>query len=150
MADMTELYLWLKTLHILSVITWAGSMLLLPWLFVILAKQWANPDKELLLLELIRLLIKRVINFTMIATYLTGGGLIYVFVKTGVPQEGWLHTKIALVLILSGCHGLLSRSLRKIIRQGDEPKSLRFYYGIAAVITLCIAGAVMLVVLKPM
>lgn len=147
---MTELYLWLKTFHLLSVITWAGSMLLLPWLFILLVKHQANPDKELLLLEIIRLLIRRVINFAMLATYLTGGGLIWVLSQTGSPIEGWLHSKLTLVLLLTLCHGLLSRSRRKIVSQGGEPKPLKFYYTLAATITICIIGAVFLVVHKPM
>ena len=146
---MIELYLWLKTLHLISVITWAGSMLLLPWLFVILVKHHANPDKELLLLEIIRLLIKRAINFAMITTYITGGGLIWVLTQTGGLIEGWLHAKLTLVLILTVCHGLLARSRRKITQHGDAPKSLRFYYTIAAIVTICIFGAVFLVVQKP-
>ena len=125
-------------------------MLLLPWLFVLLIKYEANPDKELLLLEIIRLLIRRIINFAMIATFITGGGLIWVLTQTGGVMQGWLHSKLTLVLILTICHGLLSRSRRKIVTQGDAPKPLKFYYTLAATITVCIAGAVFFAVHKPM
>ena len=146
---MITYFLWFKTLHLFSVILWAGSMVLLPWLFVMLAKSNGNPDKELLLLGIIRHLIKRVINAAMIASYLTGGGLIWVLTQTGGLVQGWLHVKITLVLILTACHGIQARSLRKMLKAGDPPKSACFYKAIAFISLACVMGAVYLAVQKP-
>lgn len=144
---MTEIYLWLKTLHILSVIVWAGGMLILPWLYVMLVKQPQNKD---MLLNMIGLLIRRYINAAMIFAYITGGGLFWVLIQNGGMTHSWLHNKITIALLLSGCHGFLSGGWRRMRNKGAEPKSLRYYQIFAAIISLSIVAIVILAVQKPM
>lgn len=146
-SSMTEIYLWLKTLHILSVIAWAGGMLILPYIYILLVKQPENKD---LYLNLARLLIRRMINGAMIFAYITGGGLFWVLMQNGGMTHSWLHNKITIALLLSGCHGFLSGGLRRMRNKGAAPKSLRYYQTFAAVITLSIVAIVILAVQKPM
>lgn len=145
---MTEIYLFFKWLHLFSVLAWAGAMLALPWMFVVLLRMRANPDKEIAVLELIRLFNRRIINWAMVASYLTGGALLYILVQTGGANQGWLHSKITLAVALSACHGFLARNVRLMLK-GQEPASLRAYQLFALVITLLIAVITYLATNKP-
>ena len=74
---MHSLDLWIKTLHILAVISWMAGMLYLPRLFVYHAD--AQPGSELsqTLKVMERRLLKGIVNPAMIAVWLTGPLLAY-------------------------------------------------------------------------
>ena len=65
-------YLWIKALHVISVIAWMAGMLYLPRLFVYHAD--AKPGSELseTLKIMERRLLRRIINPAMIATFVFG------------------------------------------------------------------------------
>lgn len=147
---MAEYYLWFKFLHIVSVIGWAGSMILLPWLYVILVQSRANPDHELMMLEVIRFVIKRFINVTMILTIISGLILYSIVANSGVESFGWLHAKLTLVLLLFACHGVLARSYRRMVQHGYPPSSARFYHHVGWATLISVILIVYLAILKPM
>jgi putative membrane protein len=114
---MQSLDLWLKTLHIIAVISWMAGLLYLPRLFVYHAG--AAPGSELseTLKLMERRLLRRIINPAMIAVWLTGPLLAY---RLGAFQAPWLHAKLGLVLVLSGVHGFLASAAQKTVERFAE------------------------------
>ena len=139
------MYLWLKALHIIAVIAWMAGMLYLPRLFVYHCA--AAPGSELseTFKVMERRLIRIIINPAMAATWILGIGLM---VSGNLLAAGWLHAKIALVLVLSGVHGLFVRSWKDFA--GDRNKrTQRFYRILNEVPTVLMIAIVILAVVKP-
>ena len=63
-------------------------------------------------------------------------------------RAGWLHAKFALVLVLSGLHGLFVRWVRDFAADRNR-HSQKFYRIINEVPTVLMIGIVILVVVKP-
>src|SRR5690606_10200518 len=103
------LYLWIKALHVIAIIAWMAGMLYLPRLFVYHceAQKGSIQSETFKIME--RRLLKAIINPAMIAAWVFGLILVW---QGGWYTSGWLHAKVALVLILSGVHGMLSRMVK--------------------------------------
>ena len=118
------LYLSLKALHIIAVIAWMAGMLYLPRLFVYHSDAKSEESREMLkVME--RRLLKFIMTPELIATW--GFGLLLIWQMPSFLQEGWLHTKFLLVILLSGIHGYLAKLLKAFAR--DENDVARFGRG---------------------
>jgi putative membrane protein len=139
------MYLWLKAAHIISVIAWMAGMLYLPRLFVYHAS--AKPGSEQS--ETFKVMERRLLNFimtpAMIATWIFGIALI---VQGGWFAAGWFHTKLALVLVLSGLHGMMSSWLGKFATDSNT-RSPKFYRIVNEIPTVLLIVIVVLAVVKP-
>ena len=94
---LAEYYLWIKSLHIIAVISWMAGMLYLPRLFVYhaTAKKGGELSETLKIME--RKLLRLIINPAMIASWVFGVMMVYMYVEGGTLKEaGWLHTKLSL------------------------------------------------------
>ena len=137
--------LWVKALHIVSVITWMAALFYLPRLFVYHADSAMGSEKSETFKVMERRLLKGIMNPSMIAVWITGP-----LVATGLGfwQDGWLHAKIALVIVLSGYHGFLAGTVRRFAND-QNTRDARFYRFINEVPTVLLLLIVFLVVLKP-
>ncbi len=143
---MDTLYLWLKALHVISVIAWMAGMLYLPRLFVYHCETQVGSDGSERFKVMERKLFRAIINPAMIATWLFGLGMLATgFVDLGAP---WLHVKLTLVVILSGVHGWFSR-LRKDFEQDKNQHPQKFFRIINEVPTVLMIGIVIMVIVKP-
>ncbi|WP_428674330.1 CopD family protein, partial [Roseibium sp.] len=108
-----DLYLWVKSLHVISIIAWMAGMLYLPRLFVyhVDAEPGSKQSETFKIME--RRLLKAIINPSMIAAWVFGLWLAY---DSGFYTQGWFHAKFALVLLMSGVHGYLSRCVKTFAR----------------------------------
>lgn len=141
------LYPWTKALHIVSVIAWMAGMLYLPRLFVYHCDAAPGTPASEMLKVMERRLLRAIINPAMIATFLFGGALL---ATPGAIDwsQGWITAKLALVLIMSGVHGMLSR-WRKDFENDRNRRSARFYRLINELPTVLMIAIVILVVVKP-
>jgi putative membrane protein len=141
---MESYYLIIKSIHIISIISWMCGLLYLPRLFVYhsQAKLGSDVDKTLQIME--QKLLRIIMNPAMVLSLVFGFWLVYLTGFSG----GWLHLKILLVLILAGFHGLLSKC-RKNFQLGINKKSHNFYRIINEVPTLLMIAIIFLVVVKP-
>lgn len=108
--DIAESYLWIKAMHVIAVICWMVGMLYLPRLFVYHCRALKDAACSELFKIMERRLLRYIINPAMVAAWITGLWMaweIYHF------QGGWLHLKLAAVMLLSGFHGFLARSTRQ-------------------------------------
>src|SRR5580704_7649480 len=101
--------LWIKALHIISVIAWMAGLFYLPRLFVyhVDAPKGSPQSETFKVME--RRLLKAIINPSMIAVWITGPLLAY---GEEAWREPWLQAKLLFVLILSGVHGYLVGRVR--------------------------------------
>jgi putative membrane protein len=138
-------YEWVKALHIISVIAWMAGMLYLPRLFVYhcAAEPGSVQSETFKVME--RRLLKAIINPAMIATFVFGIWLIWL---GGWMWATWLWAKLALVIVMSGLHGVFVRRVR-LFAAAQNRDSQRFYRIINEVVTLLMIGIVILVVVKP-
>ena len=101
--------LWLKAFHIMAVVAWFAGLFYLPRLFVYHAD--AKPGSELS--ETLKVmeyrLLTAIMTPAMAAVWILGLTLAY---WEGAFSDGWLHAKLALVFLLSGFQGALSRWTR--------------------------------------
>lgn len=143
---MTDLYLWAKTLHIVSVVAWMAAMFYLPRLMVyhVAAERGSVQSETFKVME--RRLLKLICNPAMISTWIFGLLLAW---QGGFFADGWLHAKLALVLVLSGLHGFLSRCVKDFAADRNR-RSARFYRIINEVPTVLLVLIVILVIFKPM
>jgi len=147
LTPMNNLYLWIKALHIISVISWMAGMLYLPRLFVYHTRVRPGSEADELFKIMERKLLRVIINPAMIATFIFG---IWLIMLGGIDirHAGWLHIKILLVLILAGISGLLSR-YRKDFSLGQNRKSERFYRCLNEIPAVIMVVIVLLAVVKP-
>jgi protoporphyrinogen IX oxidase len=138
-------YLWLKALHIITVIAWMAGMLYLPRLFVYHADTPVPSAMSETFKIMERRLLKAIINPSMIAVFITGAILAY---QTGYWQSTWLHIKIAMAIGLGALHGYLARYV-KIFAKDENHRSARFFRILNEVPTVLMVLIVFLVVLKP-
>jgi len=138
------MYLWIKALHVIAVISWMAGLLYLPRLFVYHADAGLGATSETFKIMERRLLAIIMRPMAVIA-WITG---LYMALQGGLLREGWLHGKLALVLALTAVHGY-DEALAKRFRldRNDRPSKFFRYYN--ELPTLLMIGIVILVVVKP-
>lgn len=149
MSLTAEQYLWLKALHIIFVICWMAGMLYLPRLFVYHCQVAPKSEASELFKVMERKLMRVIINPCMIITFILGFTLAF---GTGAfapgSGNGWMHAKLAFVLLLGAIHGMMSK-YRKAFERDENVKSERFFRIFNEVPAIVMVVIVLLVVLKP-
>lgn len=139
-------YLWLKALHVISVIAWMAGMFYLPRLFVyhVDAKPGSELSETLKVME--RRLLRIIINPAMILSFIFGG-----FMLMDSPEllhQHFIHAKLGLVLLMTVLHGYLARC-RRYFAKDQNRHSARFYRLLNEVPTVLMIGIVILIIVKP-
>ncbi|PVB62010.1 protoporphyrinogen oxidase HemJ [Labrenzia sp. 011] len=140
-----DLFLWIKSLHVISIIAWMAGMLYLPRLFVYHAEAQTGSVQSETFKVMERRLLKGIINPSMIAAWIFGLWLAY---ELDAWRDGWFHAKFTLVIVMSGVHGYLSRCVKTFARD-ENTRSPRFYRFLNEVPTVLMIGIVILVIGKP-
>ncbi|MEO1659022.1 MAG: CopD family protein [Pseudomonadota bacterium] len=140
-------YNWIKALHVLAVVAWMAGMLYLPRLFVYQFAAQEGGEAEKMLINAQHLLLKRIINPAMAATWVFG--LLLVAVAPQWANDGWFLIKFAAVIALSGVHGFYAAS-RKKFALGERPRTEKFWRLMNEVPFGLLAIIVFMVVLKPL
>ena len=137
--------LWVKALHIISVIAWMAGMLYLPRLFVYHAEAARGSEASETFKVMERRLLKAIVNPSMILVFLTGFTLVYL---TGDWRDGWWQAKFILVVGLAGLHGYFARCVRSFAEDRNE-RPARFYRILNEAPTILMIFIVVLAVVKP-
>jgi putative membrane protein len=139
------MYVWLKALHVIAVISWMAGMLYLPRLFVYHCEAAAGSIQSETFKVMERRLLRGIINPAMIVTWVVG---LYLAWSGHWYSAGWFQVKFVLVLLLSAAHGFFSARVRDF-SLGRNHYSQKFYRIINEVPTVLMIGIVLLVILKP-
>lgn len=140
-----DYYFWIKAFHVIAVISWMAGMLYLPRLFVYHSETPKGSIQSETFKIMERRLLKAIINPAMIATWIFGLILVW---QGGWYTAGWFHAKFLLVLVLSGVHGFLSKTV-KVFAADKNVRPARFYRMINEVPTVLMVAIVILVIVKP-
>jgi putative membrane protein len=122
-----------------------AGMLYLPRLFVYHAEAQRGSIQSDTFKIMEKRLLRLIINPAMIVTWIMGLWLAY---SAGFFVAPWLHTKLLLVLVLSGVHGFLAR-LVKDFAADRNVRSAKFFRLLNEVPTVLMIAIVFLVVVKP-
>jgi protoporphyrinogen IX oxidase len=138
--------LWVKAFHIVFVASWFAGLFYLPRLYVNVALAEEPVVRARLLLMARKLL--RFATMLAVPAVLLGAWL---FLGYGVglhgPGNGWMHAKLALVVLAIGYHHACAVMLRKLER--GIVRSDRFYRVFNEAAVVLFAAIVVLVVVKP-
>lgn len=139
------MYLWIKALHIIAVISWMAALLYLPRLLVYhcSAVKGSIQSETFKIME--RRLLKAIALPAMIVTWLAGLWLVY---ETGAWRSGWMHGKFLLVLALSAVHGMQAKWVREFAVDANT-RAEGFYRFANEIPTVLMIGIVVLAVVKP-
>ncbi|RDV04049.1 protoporphyrinogen oxidase HemJ [Undibacter mobilis] len=139
------MYLWIKALHIVAVISWMAGMLYLPRLFVyhVSAEPGSQQARTFEVME--HRLLHFIMTPAMAVTWIAG---LVLMLEGGWLSAGWLHAKLTAVVAMSAVHGFLGR-WAKDFAAGRNVKSAKFFRIINEIPTLLMIFIVIMVVVKP-
>jgi putative membrane protein len=144
-----DAYPWVKAAHLIFVIFWMAGLFMLPRYLVYHQEALGNSAEEARWTEREGKLRHIILTPAMIAVWLLGIALaLNAGIANGVPGLGWLHTKIALVVLLSGYHGWAVGYAKKLARGHAtvSGRTLRLLNEVPGVATVLI---VVLAIVKP-
>jgi putative membrane protein len=131
-----------KALHIVFVTSWFAGLFYLPRIFVNLAMDDTPPVRERLLV-----MARKLYRFmTILAVPALVFGL-WLWLGYGI-SGGWMHAKLALVVVLLGYHHVCGRLLKQFEAGGNRRSHVWFrWFNELPVVVLLVV--VLLVVIKP-
>ncbi len=144
---MGDYYLWIKALHVISIIAWMAALLYLPRLFVYhcAAEPGSVQSETFKVME--RRLLKAIMTPAMGGAWIFGIAMIALNPEM-MKGQGWLHAKLALVLLMSGMHGVLAKHVRLFANDANV-KPARYFRILNEVPTVLMIAIVILVIVKP-
>ena len=143
---MVEWLLWLKVVHIVSVVAWMAGLFYLPRLFVYHSDTLPGGETSELFKTMERRLMGTIMRPAMIVSLLSGV-LLFVAAQFDLLQF-WLLGKLAAIILLILFHGVLEVCLRQFALD-QRIKSARFFRVINEIPTVLLIIIVIFVVVKP-
>ena len=135
--------LWIKSLHIIAMVSWYAGLFYLPRLFVYHAMTRDAPGNERFkVME--RKLFVGIMTPSAIVTIASG---LWLWLGYGIAG-GWLYAKLALVLVLIAHHVWLGKLMIDFRHDRNQHGDV-FYRWINEIPVVLLAGIVILAVVKP-
>lgn len=138
--------LWVKAFHIVFVASWFAGLFYLPRIFVNLAlvPPGSQAERERLLL-----MARKLLRFTTLLSVPAVALGLWLWLGYGIGRgSGWMHAKLAVVLLTVGYHHACGVLLRKLAA-GTSRHSHRWFRWFNELPVLFLVAAVVLVVVKP-
>ena len=104
-----NLYLWIKALHIIAVMSWMAGLLYLPRLFVYHTDAPVGSAQSETFKVMEQRLYRTIMQPAMGLSWLLG---LYLAWSVYGFQGGWLHAKLLFVFLLSGVHEYYGRAVK--------------------------------------
>ena len=138
--------LWVKAFHIVFVASWFAGLFYLPRIFVNLAMVPPGPSPER---DRLLLMARKLLRFTtLLAVPALALGL-WLWLAYGIGRgSGWMHAKLAVVVLTVGYHHVCARMLRRFEADQEQRGHVWFRWFNEAPVLMMVA-AVVLVVVKP-
>ena len=143
-----NIYLFFKSLHIISVISWMAGLLYLPRIFVYHAENSSEKKTSEIFKTMERKLFFYIMTPAMILSWIFGVILIH---SIGFQEIGqtWMILKIIFVIILTLYHFYLGKILAQF-KIDQNVYSHKFYRLINEIPTLLLILIVFVVIFKPL
>ncbi|WNL42297.1 protoporphyrinogen oxidase HemJ [Halomonas sp. PAMB 3264] len=142
------MYLWMKALHLMAMVTWFAALFYLPRLFVYHATARDASDEQAITYfkTMERKLYRGIMTPSMILVLIFGGIMLYLV--PGWMSQGWMHVKLALVALLIAYHHVCLIYLKQFA-QNRCTKSHTFFRFFNEAPVIVLVAVVLLAVLKP-
>jgi putative membrane protein len=138
--------LWVKAFHIFFVASWFAGLFYLPRIYVNLAMVPAGSDAERARLLLMARKLLRFTTMLAVPAVLLG---LWLWLGYGVGRgAGWMHAKLAVVVLVIGYHHACGALLRKI-EAGTSRHSHTWFRWFNEAPALLLLAAAILAVVKP-
>ena len=140
--------LWVKSLHIVFIASWFAGLFYLPRILVNLAMVPPGSDAER---DRLLLMARKLLRFTTILAIPALGFGLWLWLGYGIgrgPGNGWMHAKLALVVVVIGYHHRCGRLLRRF-EAGANRRGHVWYRWFNEAPVLLLLAIVILVVVKP-
>jgi len=140
--------LWVKSFHIVFVASWFAGLFYLPRIFVNLAMVSPGSEAERARLLLMARKLMRFTTLLMVPAVALG---LWLWIGYGIgwgPGNGWMHAKLAIVVLVLGYHHACGRLLRKF-EAGVVQRSHVWFRWFNEIPVILLLVAVILVVVKP-
>jgi putative membrane protein len=140
-------YLWIKALHVISVIAWMAGLLYLPRLFVYHVDAEAGSDKSETFKIMERRLMRGIMNPAMMASVVFG---LVLMAASGpaIWHTVWFPVKAAAVLVLMVMHVFCGK-WRRAFADDRNVHSGRFYRFMNEVPAVLMIVIVIMVIVQP-
>jgi putative membrane protein len=137
--------LWVKAFHIVFIASWFAGLFYLPRIYVNLAMVPSGSDAER---QRLLLMARKLLRFTtLLAVPAVALGL-WLWLGYGIGRgSGWMHAKLAVVVLTIGYHHACAALLRKL--EAGTGRSHKWYRWFNELPVLFLLAAVILVVVKP-
>ena len=143
-----NLYLILKSLHLIAAISWMAGLLYLPRIFVYHVENFEKKETT----DIFEIMELRLYNYIMRPAMLLSWifGIILIYLNgLDVLSNLWMQIKLILVIILTGYHEYLGKCL-KSLKNKKNTKTAKFYRYINEVPTVLLILIVFVVIIKPL
>lgn len=140
--------LWVKAFHIVFITSWFAGLFYLPRIFVNLAQ---IPEGSVAERARLLLMARKLLRFTTLLAIPAIALGLWLWIGFGIgtgPANGWMHAKLAVVLLTIGFHHACAVILRKCER-GQTMRHHIWYRWFNEISVLLMVAAVVLVVVKP-
>lgn len=139
--------LWIKSLHLISVVTWFAGMFYLPRLFVYHAMAEDQISKDRFkIME--RKLYRGIMTPSAIVVVAMGIWLAAYYPLQALKTMHWLQVKLVLVLLLLGYHWYCGRLIKQFAEDANTRSHVWYrVFNEAPVLVLC--AVIVLAVVKP-
>jgi putative membrane protein len=139
---------WVKSFHIIFVASWFAGLFYLPRIFVNLAMvpQDSHAERDRLLL-----MSRKLLRFTTLLAYpaIALGLVLWLYYGVGLGEgNGWMHAKLAIVVLVVVYHFVCAQMLRQF-EAGAISHGHVWFRWFNEIPVLLLTAAVLLVVLKP-
>lgn len=140
------MFLYLKAAHIIAMVCWFAAIFYLPRLFVYHAmSDDVISHERFVVME--RKLYRGIMTPSMIATWILGGSMVLMNWQI-YKTQGWLHAKLALVVILTIYHLMCGHFRLKLV-ENPSLKSHVYWRWFNEIPVFILILVVILVVVKP-
>ena len=142
-----DAYLWIKGLHVISVIAWMAGLLYLPRLYVYHVDAEPGSDKSETFKIMERRLMRGILNPSMMASVMFGLFMVYDS-SPAIWQAGWFHAKLTAVVLMLVMHVFCGK-WRRAFAEDRNTHSGRFYRIMNEVPAVFMVVIVLMVIVQP-
>lgn len=148
--DKANWYSIAKSLHLIGMVSWMAGMFYLVRIMVYhaLAKEKTFPEREILSQQFVLMEWKVYKVILRPAVFITWTfGVMMLVIQPAWLSEGWMHVKLAFLILLTGYTDGLKKHIRQL-EAGTSPHTHLYFRALNEVPTIALAGIVFLAVFK--
>lgn len=138
-------YLWVKSVHVVAVISWMAGMVYLPRLFVYHSDADANGEAHKTFQVMERRLLKVIMTPAMLISWIAGLWLAY---AAAFHVDVWFWIKFVAVVGMTIMHFYLAKSVKRFA-VGENQISAGRWRALNEIPTVLMIVAVIMVIVKP-